>query len=116
MSFESIHPCWDLLSFKLMSESRYLFRAFDFLKAAADRNFILCFDVKELQSAVDGVKGDLNEAKNVLKETIDMVSLYKLLPEYIDLQLCLDQRVRLRRLSGYNMEYLSILAAIFLPM
>jgi hypothetical protein len=97
-SLDSTDPCWDLFSFKLiLSEARYLFRAFDFLKAAADASFIPSSDFKELQVAVDAVKGDLEEAKRVLTETIDMVSLSGGLAELIDLQLCLHQRGRLRR-------------------
>jgi len=73
-----------------------LFRAFDFLKAATDANFIPSSDFKELQLAVDAVKGDLEEAKRVLTETIDMVILFDRFAEHIDLQLCLHQRGRLR--------------------
>jgi hypothetical protein len=59
----------------ILSETRYLFRAFDFLKAATEANFVPRSDFKELQIAVDAVKEDLEEAKKVLSETIDMVGL-----------------------------------------
>ena len=92
-SLDSTDPCWDLFSFKLiLSEFRYLFRAFHFLKAAADAAFVPSSDFKELQSAVDAVKADLEEAKRVLSETIDMASPQKFRPENIDSQLCLHQR------------------------
>jgi hypothetical protein len=96
-SLNSTDPCWDLFSFKLiLSEARFLFRAFDFLKAAADANLVPSSDFKELQSGIDAVKEDLEEAKKVLTETIDMVSFSKLSSKYLDLQFCLHQRGRLR--------------------
>lgn len=73
-----------------------MFRAFDFLKAAADANLVPSSDFKELQSGIDAVKEDLEEAKKVLTETIDMVNLSNFRLSILDLQLCLHQRGRLR--------------------
>jgi len=74
-TLDATDPCWDLFSYKLiLNEVRYLTKATEFLKGAVESNLLPQGDFTELQMDLDVVKGDVEEAKTVLKDTIDMVS------------------------------------------
>ena len=74
-TLDATDPCWDLFSYKLiLNEVRYLTKAFEFMKGAAEANLMPVGDLKELQDDLNMVKIDVEEAKNVLTDTINMVT------------------------------------------
>jgi hypothetical protein len=94
-TLDATDPCWDLFSYKLiLNEVRYLTKAVEFLKGAVESNLFPTRDFNELEMDLEVVKGDVEEAKTVLKDTIDMVSC-ALATTKVDLQFCIHQGSRL---------------------
>ena len=64
------------------------------MKGAVESNLFPTCDFNELEMDLEVVKGDVEEAKTVLKDTIDMVSC-ALATTNVDLQFCIHQGSRL---------------------
>jgi hypothetical protein len=121
-SLDKSDPCWELFTYNsILNESRYLSRALKCLSTIAGRgkrkrcrnaNF------KELYSSLETVKGDVDKASEFLRGTIEMVSsvnLSILILTQVYNYLSIKEAGCAARTNN-NMEYLAILASIFLPL
>jgi hypothetical protein len=73
-TLDAADPCWDLFSYKLiLNESRFLSRAIDFLKGAGEANLFPSGDLHEIEGDLLMVKKDVDAARLVLTDTINMV-------------------------------------------
>ena len=117
-SLDETDPCWELFAYgSILTEARYLIRALQRLRITtgvrvSDKSDAL----EELEISLNTVTADAAKAAEFVKATIEMVDLA---PNFSDTQIynyiSIKEAGSAAR-SSYNMEYLAILAAIFLPL